>query len=131
MTHINARQAFAKRFEQALQESGLNNLPQYELGKLFDVSAQAVRKWLNAEALPNSSRAPEVAKTLQVRRAWLIDGELPMRDISISLSENAPLYSTEFSLSSQELTMISDYRKLSAPVQKSISQLLINILNCS
>ena len=74
----DVRQAFAARFRQALAKLGYSASDQKEMHRLFDVSAQAVRKWAEAQALPTTARLPQVASVLGVRRAWLQDGEEPI-----------------------------------------------------
>ena len=72
------RQAFAARFRHALTKLGHSTSDQKEMRRLFGVSAQAVRKWAEGQALPTAARIPQVASVLGVRRAWLQDGEEPM-----------------------------------------------------
>lgn len=73
------RQAFAERFRKALEDLGLSISEQSRLRRLFGVSGQAVRKWLEGTSMPTAARMPLVAEALGVRRAWLQDGEGPMR----------------------------------------------------
>ncbi|PCJ40696.1 MAG: hypothetical protein COA71_10670 [SAR86 cluster bacterium] len=128
----STRREFSKRFRQALNEAGHKETQLLELGGIFEVSGQAVRKWLNAEAIPNSSRAPDVALKLGVRRAWLLDGEPPMRSIQLEVREKSANYSgsssTEnFSISGEEYRLLSNYRKLPVNLQKVIDSLLKGI----
>ncbi|MCA9458705.1 MAG: hypothetical protein KC587_18720 [Nitrospira sp.] len=119
---------FASRFKTALREAGFADLNYDEKGKLFGVTAQAVRKWLSGEALPSSRRAPEVAAKLGVRRAWLLDGEAPMRPIATTLAkdvrETANEYNEQFHISSNEFKLLQDFRNLPRPVQLSVEELL-------
>ncbi len=73
------RREFAARLVYALTSLGYESGRQKELGRLFGVSGQAVRKWLEGSALPNTTRMAVVAEVLGVRRVWLQDGEPPMR----------------------------------------------------
>ncbi|PCH62531.1 MAG: hypothetical protein COC19_02645 [SAR86 cluster bacterium] len=114
---------FAKRFKQALDEAGYARLQLRQLGKLFGVTSQAVTKWLNAEAMPRSSRASEVAGALGVRRVWLMDGELPMRSIKLNVGDQ-PENSTrgkELSISSVEYKVLRDFRNLPKKLQDSFA----------
>ncbi len=73
------KQAFAERFRKALKELGYFYNEQKRTERLFGVSGQAVRKWAEGQSMPTPSRMPHVAEVLGVRRAWLQDGEEPMR----------------------------------------------------
>jgi len=122
------RAGFAKRFRQALDEAGYARLQLKQLGALFGVTSQAVSKWLNAEAMPRSSRAPEVAETLGVTRIWLMDGELPMRSIKLNIGEQPGISATgkgrELSISSDEYKILRNYRNLPKKLQDSFASIL-------
>lgn len=103
-------------------ESGYTDLK--ELGALLELTAQAVRKWRDAEAIPSAEHAPRLAEILGVRRAWLLDGELPMRRIP-NMSEKGPAYaSEENSISPDEFRLICDLRSLPHEVRDSVIQLV-------
>ena len=122
-----AREGFAERFQQALQEAGLAGSTQRQLGKLFQVTPQAVRKWLGGEAMPTSERAPVVAGLLGVRKAWLIDNELPIRALVVSMKETGKDYDLDerqLSISREEYLLLTRLRQLSLPVKASIASLL-------
>lgn len=113
----------------ALAEAGYEGLPQKRLAELFGVSPQAVRKWLHAEAIPKSSRAPGIAKILGVRRVWLLDGELPVR--MGDLSEKSQKYDTHddtvLTLSSEEIRLLSHYRRLPKGLQATFKAFLTEV----
>ena len=73
----NVREEFAERFKLALDEAGLRDMK--DLATALGVTAQAVRKWREGDSIPTAEHAPLLAEKLGVRRAWLLDGELPMR----------------------------------------------------
>ena len=124
------RAEFAARLKQALSEAGHGELSQQELARLFHVTAPAVRKWLEGESMPASKRAPQVAHILGVRRAWLLDGELPIRPHQAQLdsaAETGKSYNreeAEFSLSSEEFRLVSNFRKLNSGLRRAFSKLL-------
>ena len=105
------RQAFSQRLKLALSELGYNGSEQKALGALFGISGQAVRKWLSGETLPSNARVPHIAEKLGVRRAWLMDGEGPMRDIDASVGEESGEYSS-FVLAKDEQEIIQSLRRL-------------------
>ncbi len=93
---------------------------------MFGVSPQAVRKWLEGEAMPVSSRAPMIAERLGVRRAWLLDNELPMRAIQTDMAELASGYVSQgdgLSISGEEFRLLSHYRKLPRNLQEALGLL--------
>ncbi len=63
--------------------------------------------------MPTAEHAPLVAEKPGVRRAWLIDNELPMRPNVLSLAEKGSGYtSDDLSISREEFKLLSDYRSL-------------------
>ncbi|MDY6983462.1 MAG: hypothetical protein SV422_10275 [Pseudomonadota bacterium] len=119
----NVREEFAERFRLALDEAGFSDYKQ--LGEMFGVTSQAVRKWRDGDAIPTSEHAPIVAEKLGVRRAWLLDGELPMRPRVVNVGEKSPDYSAEeLSISSAEFKFLTDYRSLPHATRMALEQLL-------
>lgn len=121
------RQAFATRFQVALAELGYNASEQKKMRSLFGVSAQAVRKWADAQALPTNARMPQVASALGVRRAWLQDGEEPVYPVLLKVKNGSPVYKKDIdmTISVDELKWLHLFKKLSAKQRDSIQQLMI------
>lgn len=120
------REGFAERLKLALEEAGFGSSQLKELGAVFDVTPQAVRKWLMGEAMPTAERAPALAGKLGVRRAWLLDGELPMRAHVLDMAEKGRQYAagTEgVSISREEFKLLSDYRNLPRSLRTLVEQL--------
>jgi transcriptional regulator with XRE-family HTH domain len=129
VTEQTVREGFAERLRQALDDAGHRNRTQRELGVLFGVTPQAVRKWLAGSALPSSARAPHVAEVLGVRKAWLLDAELPVRARLLTMDQGAP-YKVEadsLSVSSEEYRLLTHFRALSRQQQKAIASLLASM----
>ena len=128
MNKSEVRRAFAKRLAQALKDMGYEVNNQKSLGELFGTTGQAVRKWLRGESLPTNARFPSVASTLEVRLAWLRDGELPMR--SVEVKEESAAYTKSkrrgnlTSISAQEYTLLKHFRRVPPSTQEAIRQLL-------
>jgi len=122
----NVRQAFAARFRQALAELGYSASDQKEMHRLFGVSAQAVRKWAEGQALPTTARMPQVASVLGIRRAWLQDGEEPMYPVRVKVKEDNAHYKkdNETCISLDELKLLHLYKRLSTKQRDSIQQLM-------
>jgi transcriptional regulator with XRE-family HTH domain len=115
------RKEFAERLKQAMDEAGYAD--KKELGALLNLTAQAIRKWCEAESIPTAEHAPRLAEVLGVRRAWLLDGELPMRPLS--MAERTTGYASEdLSLSPEEFRLVANYRGLPLDLRGVLVQLL-------
>lgn len=125
------RQAFAGRFRKALMELGVSPNEQTRLARLFGLSGQAVRKWTEGLATPTAARMPEVAGILGVRRAWLQDGEEPMRPAVGMVNEMTGSYRTEglreMALSSEEARLLMVYRKLTPELRNAIKMVIASL----
>lgn len=101
------------------------------MSKLFGVSGQAVRKWAEGEAMPTPSRMPKVSSVLGVRRAWLQDGEDPMRPVVTRVADQAGNYDgtppAEITLAGKELRHLLLLRSLK-PRQREVVEDLISLL---
>lgn len=122
----SVHEGFTERFQQALEEAGLASKTQKELGRLFGVSGQAVKKWQSGESIPTAERAPLIARLLNVRRAWLLDNELPMRTLDSAITETGKGYGAtpELQLSWEEHQLLSQFRQLPKKLQKDWLRLL-------
>ena len=120
------REGFAERLKLALDEAGFSIRHKKALGTLFSVTPQAVSKWLAGEAMPSAVRAGSVAEKLGVRRAWLLDNELPMRAHVTTMAETGLSYASEkgFSLSNEEFRIVVNLRKLTKPSRHLVEQLV-------
>ncbi len=123
--------AFARRFRQALAEMGHSLNKQKLMRQLFGVSGQAVRKWADGQAMPTSSRIPQVARVLGVNRAWLQDGEGPMRPVVGKVTGEGDTYDTEAGrdlfLTSEEANLLSMYRRLDDEQRAAIRVIISSI----
>jgi transcriptional regulator with XRE-family HTH domain len=123
----NVREGFAERLKIALDEAGYSIRQKKTLGTLFSVTPQAVSKWLAGEAMPSAIRARAVAEKLGVRRAWLIDNELPMRGHTAGMAaETGHNYASQesISLSSEEFRILANFRKLPKSSRSLVEQLV-------
>ena len=122
------RRVFATRFCNALKELGYSVNQQKEMQQLFGVSGQAVGKWAKGETMPTTSRMPHVAEVLGVRRAWLQDGEAPMRPMVGKVSGEKGHYDKntdqEFSISGEEVNLLHMYRTLTPEERKAVQDIV-------
>jgi transcriptional regulator with XRE-family HTH domain len=107
----------------ALAELGLSLREQGRLSRLFGVTGQAVRKWADGTSMPSSARMAEVARILGVRRAWLQDGEGPMRQSAGTVDDDDPCVC----LSAEEHRLITHLRLLDPNLREAVI-LLVNRL---
>lgn len=113
-----------------MAELGHSPHEQKSLRRLFGVSGQAVRKWADGLSMPTASRMPQVANILGVRRAWLQDGELPMRPV-VGLKEGSSKRSAEISLTEREARLLTLYRRLIPEQQKAVDLVMKSLAETS
>jgi transcriptional regulator with XRE-family HTH domain len=82
MANSQAREEFSKRLRKALQDRGFGIESPTRLAEDFNdtypdrrVTQQAVRKWLNGEAIPSHDKIRALAEWLEVGPHWLHYGE--------------------------------------------------------
>ncbi len=111
-------------------ELGVSPNEQTRMQKLFGVSGQAVRKWAEGLATPTTARMPEVAKILGVRRAWLQDGEEPMRPLTVGSADETGLYQKgrqEIGLSGDEARLLAVYRTLTPELRSALKTVITSL----
>ena len=122
------KQAFAQRFRLALKQAGYAVNQQKDMANLFKVSGQAVHKWADGASMPTSTRMTNIARVLGVRRAWLQDGEAPMRPIAAMISDEKGDYVVDPSpaiwMSEEEAKLIQAYRTLQRQQKKVIQDIV-------
>lgn len=122
------KQAFARRFCAALKQLGYFVNQQTEIGELFGVSGQAVRRWADGVGMPATSRMNHVADILGVRRAWLQDGEEPMRPVvGTPVHEGKEVESMP--ISDDEIDLLLAYRQLTPQQRKVLRSIALLLRN--
>lgn len=125
MANSDGREAFSKRLRQALQQGGVAvDSPTRLAGDFNDhysgkrVTQQAVRKWLNGEAIPAHDKIMAFADWLEVGAEWLEYGK---GSASAPVAQQvAPSYRS--SLSDEEL--LKRYRKLNHSQQRAVAEII-------
>lgn len=125
MANSDGREAFSKRLRQALQQGGVAvDSPTRLAGDFNDhysgkrVTQQAVRKWLNGEAIPAHDKIMAFADWLEVGAEWLEYGK---GGASAPVAQQvAPSYRS--SLSDEEL--LKRYRKLNHSQQRAVAEII-------
>ncbi len=111
---------FAERLQEACNAA---DIPQGRarsgsIAQRFGVSTEAVRQWLNGQAVPEMSRLLELSEELECSLDWLLLGRLPA---SGQVREPGAAYKA---LSAQERAVLSAMRRLSARRRQALVQLL-------
>jgi hypothetical protein len=73
---------------------------------------------------------PEVAKILGVRRAWLQDGEEPMRPLAVGSADETGLYQKgrqEMGLSGDEARLLAVYRILTPELRNALKAVITSL----
>lgn len=82
------KEEFAKRLKQAMDSKNYPLRGRARiLSKEFDISDKAASKWLNGEAIPETSKIPILARFLDTTSEWLLSGEMPAKDETTYLNE--------------------------------------------
>lgn len=77
MSCLDEKESFAERMRVVADRLGIppkGKNRQASLGKLFNVSQEAARKWLSGESIPEMARCIEIAKRAEVSIEWLLTG---------------------------------------------------------
>ncbi|MFL9510762.1 hypothetical protein ACKEN5_16665 [Acinetobacter baumannii] len=71
----SVKQEFAKRLHKALDAAGYPVRGRARiLSREFNISDKGASKWLNGDAIPETSKIPHLAKFLKVNAEWLLTG---------------------------------------------------------
>ena len=116
---------FSNRLKQALSLRGIPANSPTELARQFGtrprgvrVSAQAARKWLNAESIPTHDKLKALANWLGMETNWLLSGEgSPTTQVA---HESKQAY--QVALGDEEL--LRHYRKLNGIQQQAITEII-------
>jgi transcriptional regulator with XRE-family HTH domain len=125
MANSHVREEFSKRLRQAFHDNGVDIDSPTRLASDFNdrylgrrVTQQAVRKWLNGEAIPSQDKILVLADWLHVGAELLRFGK---GSSAANIAEQAtPLY--RGALSDQEL--IRRYRKLNRSQQQAMAEII-------
>lgn len=123
MANSQAREEFSKRLRKALQDKGFGTESPTRLAQSFygdypdrRVTPQAVRKWLNGDAIPSHDKVRALAEWLEVSPNWLHHGE---GGAGHGAQQPAAPYRT---LQDQEL--VRRYRKLNPRQQQAVGEII-------
>ena len=125
MANSQAREEFSKRLRKAIQDSGLSVGSPTRLAGVFNgrdtgqrVTPQAVRKWLNGEAIPSHDKIQALAEWLNVSPHGLHYGE----GDRAGHGAHQPVASYRRPLPDNEL--VKRYRSLSLSQQQAVAEII-------
>ena len=115
MNLMNEKEAFGVRLTRLLNEARIGVTSPTHVAREFNrrymgksVTAQAVRKWLNGEAIPAGDKIRALAKWLKASPHWLHYGEGEQIDRVLKLEEERSFYGEEMIV-----TLPEDFQRLS------------------
>ena len=118
MSLMNEKEAFSKRLTRLLNDAGIGiaspTLVAREFNRRYSgkpVTAQAVRKWLNGEAIPAGDKIRVLAKWLKAAAHWLHYGESEQNTAGLKVEQERRVYGDE------TIALLEDFQRL-APKQK-------------
>jgi hypothetical protein len=119
MSLMNEKEAFGKRLTRLLSDAGIGIASPTLVAREFNrrypgkpVTAQAVRKWINGEAIPAGDKIRILAKWLKASPHWLHYGESEKSAVGLKVEEGKGVYADE-----TIATLLEDFQRL-APKQK-------------
>ncbi|WP_435628521.1 hypothetical protein [Candidatus Ferrigenium straubiae] len=99
---MNEKESFGKRLTRLLNDAGIGTASPthvaYEFNRRYlgkPVTAQAVRKWLNGEAIPAGDKIRALAKWLKASPHWLHYGEGEKNMTTFKVEEERATYGEE------------------------------------
>ena len=120
------KEEFAIRLQQAMDSKNYPLRGRARiLSKEFDISDKAASKWLNGEAIPETSKIPILARFLDTTSEWLLSGEMQDKEKTIHSNK-----SIEDDINKTCEKFISDFnsalenKKLTLEIVKTLNQTL-------
>lgn len=99
---MNEKGAFGKRLTRLLNEAGIGTASPTNVAREFNrrylgppVTAQAVRKWMNGDAIPAGDKIRTLSKWLKTSPHWLHYGESESSATVLKLEESHGTYEEE------------------------------------
>ncbi|NNM69364.1 MAG: hypothetical protein HKM00_05290 [Gallionella sp.] len=121
MSLMNEKEAFSKRLTRLLDDIGIGIASPTLVAREFNrrypekpVTVQAVRKWINGEAIPAADKIRILAKWLKASPHWLHYGENEKNIGVLKVEEERSFYGDEMIA-----ILLADFHRL-APKQKAM-----------
>lgn len=114
MSLMNEKEAFGKRLTGLLNDAGIGIVSPTSIAREFNwrypekpVSAQAVRKWINGEAIPSGDKIRILATWLKVSPHWLHYGEHQKNLGVLKVEQAQSVYGDE-----ETVMLLRDFQRL-------------------
>ena len=114
MSLMNEKEAFGKRLTRLLNDAGIGIASPTHVAREFNrrylgkpVTVQAIRKWLNGEAIPAGDKIRTLAKWLKASPHWLHYGEGEKSMGALKAEEERSVYGEE-----AVVTLPEDFQRL-------------------
>ena len=121
MSLMNEKEAFGKRLTRLLNDAGISTASPTLVAREFNrrylgksVTTQAVRKWLNGEAIPAGDKIRALAKWLKASPHWLHYGENEKSAVTLKIEGERNTYGEDAAI-----TLPEDFQRL-APRHKAM-----------
>ncbi len=119
MSLADEKTAFTRRLKESLRKTKVDPRSSTRVAREFNlrypgdpITAQAVRKWLTAEALPSQDKLRALAMWLQVPAPWLRYGEPERReDRAHSARQESPAYKSEIAWVAKKFDLLDEQHK--------------------
>ncbi len=116
MSLMNEKEAFSKRLTRLLNDAGIGIASPTLVAREFNrrypgkpVSAQAVRKWLNGEAIPAGDKIRVLAGWLKAAPHWLHYGGNEQNAAELKVEQERRVYNDEAAV-----TLLKDFQHLTS-----------------
>lgn len=113
MSLMNEKEAFGKRLTRLLNDAGIGIASPTHVTREFNrrylgksVTTQAVRKWLNGEAIPAGDKTRVLAKGLKASPHWPHYGENDKSAVALKVEEEGSAYGED------AVTLPEDFQRL-------------------
>ena len=130
MSLMNEKVAFGKRLTRLLNEAEIGTASPTHVAREFNrrhpgkpVTVQAVRKWIDGEAIPAGDKIRTLAKWLKASPHWLHYGEIEKNASVLKAEEERSSYGEEACA-----TLPEDYQRLSAKNKKLVCEIVQALL---
>jgi hypothetical protein len=114
MSLMNEKEAFGKRLTRLLNDTGIGIASPTLIAREFNrrypgkpVTAQAVRKWINGEAIPAGDKIRILARWLKASPHWLHYGETEKSTGVLKVEEERGIYGED-----AIITLPEDFQRL-------------------
>lgn len=130
MSLMNEKEAFGKRLTRLLNDAGIGLASPTHVAREFNrrymgksVTAQAVRNWINGEAIPAGDKIRTLAKWLKASPHWLHYGESEKSAVALKAEEERSTYGED-----SITTLPEDFQRLTPKYKMMVCEIVHALL---